>query len=125
MDNRNQRFRKCDRLTRRSDFARVYSRRCRAGDGVLLVYVAENGLAWSRLGMSVGKRVGGAVRRNYARRRIREAFRRNKSSLPKGVDIIAVASAKAAERRSDVAASFKSLVVRAARRCRAGTSLGS
>ena len=60
-------------------------------DALLIVYVAANGLAWSRLGISVSKRVGKAVQRNYVRRRIREAFRSMKADLPTGLDIVCIA----------------------------------
>jgi len=56
-----------------------------------MVAVAENGLAHSRLGLSVGKRIWkSAVKRNYIRRVFREAFRLEQYSLPPGLDIILV-----------------------------------
>jgi ribonuclease P protein component len=112
---RDERLRKRERLRLRSDFAKVFAQKHRAVDDVLVVYVAANGLAWSRLGLSVGKRVGGAVQRNYIRRRIREAFRRSKADLPGGLDIVCVAQPKAGERRYDIASSLGGLVLRAAR----------
>ena len=84
----NQRFRKHERLRLRTDFERVYGERCSASDDILIVYVATNDFSWSRLGLSVSKRVGNAVQRNYVRRKIREAFRTNKCDLPCGFDII-------------------------------------
>ena len=116
-----QRFRKHERLRSRSDFAQVFARKCSVGDGALVVYVATNGLTWSRLGLTVGKRVGGAVRRNYVRRRIREAFRRKKADLPKGYDIICVALPRATDPDVDLAHSVCSLVVKAVNRCHAET----
>jgi len=77
-----QRLRRRERLLHRGDYDRVYARQCRAGDGTLLVYVDRNGLGWSRLGLSVGRKAGGAVARNRIRRRIREGFRLSKESLP-------------------------------------------
>ena len=41
----------------------------------MLVYAAANGLAHSRLGLSVSSRLGNAVVRNRWKRVIREAFR--------------------------------------------------
>lgn len=114
-----QRFRKHERLRSRSDFARVFARKCSVGNGALVVYVAANGLTWSRLGLAVGKRVGGAVRRNYVRRRIREAFRQKRADLPKGYDIICVALPRATDPDVDLAHSACSLVVKAVRRCHA------
>ncbi len=78
--------------------------------------MAKNGLAWSRLGLRVGKRVGNAVRRNYVRRRIREAFRTAKDDIPGGFDIICVARAGVGHRfetaaTCDLAGSLRTLVV--------------
>lgn len=56
-----------------------------------MVYVAANGLADSRLGLSVGKRVGNAVARHRIKRLIREAFRLSRHELPAGADIVCVA----------------------------------
>ena len=81
----------------------------------MVVYVAPNDLGWSRLGLSVNKRIGNAVRRNYVRRRIREAFRTQKDALPKGLDIICVVQPKAAKRGFDLAASLRKLVGEASR----------
>lgn len=111
----NQRFHKHEHLRRRADFQRVFARKCNVSDGVLVVYVAENGLTWSRLGLSVSRRVGNAVRRNQVRRRIREAFRTGNADIPNGFDIICVALPKAAERGIDVAHSLRSLVSEAIR----------
>lgn len=43
-----------------------------------------------RLGLSVSRKVGGAVVRNRIRRRIREAFRRLKGLHTAGVDLVIV-----------------------------------
>ncbi len=115
---RDERLRKHERITRRTDYARVFAQRRSSADDVLIVYVANNGLAWSRLGLSVSKRIGNAVRRNYVRRRIREAFRTLKADLPKGFDIIVVARPKAGDRMCDAAGSLAALVVKAIHRRR-------
>ena len=91
----NRRFRADERLRRKGDFGRVYARRCCVSDARLVLYVAPNGLSWSRLGMSVSRRFGGAVRRNLVRRRIRESYRRQKDLLPTGFDVICIPRAPA------------------------------
>jgi ribonuclease P protein component len=51
-----------------------------------------NGLAFSRLGLTVTRRVAGSVGRNRVRRLMREAFRlRGKDILPPGLDLVVVA----------------------------------
>ncbi len=111
-----QRFRFSERLRLQGDFARVFTNKCSQADGALIVYVAKNHLPWSRLGRSVSRRIGNAVRRNYVRRRIREAFRTQKNVLPKGFDIVCVAKPKAGDGDWDVARSLRTLVEKAARR---------
>lgn len=83
------------RLTRASDFSRVYRTGNRAKGAFLTVVAAENGLEHPRLGLSVGKRVcKRAVRRNRVRRLFREAFRLSQHELPAGMDLILIATLK-------------------------------
>lgn len=111
-----ERFRKRQHLRSRSDFARVLAARRTAGNGVLVVHVTDNGLDWSRLGISVSKRIGHAPQRNMVKRRIREAFRKSQDALPIGYDILCVARGDAAGPGVDLSKSLRSLVVRAVRR---------
>ena len=77
------------RLLRRSDFLRVqqHGRRAHAAHFVILVLPGEV----LRLGVTVGKRVGSATRRNRIKRLVREVFRRNQSVFPAGCDVVLVA----------------------------------
>jgi ribonuclease P protein component len=68
-------FRRRHRLSRSRDYQAAYDARTPSRHGPLLVFSAPNGLAHARLGLSVGRRVGNAVRRNTIKRRLREAFR--------------------------------------------------
>ena len=114
----NQRFLKREHLRLRRDFARVLGGKCKAADAVLVVYAAKNDLPFSRIGVSVSKRIGNAVRRHYVKRRIREAFRKNKTDLPRGLDIVCVARPPAADGTVDVASSLCKLILNVACRCR-------
>ncbi len=109
-----QRFLKREHLRHREDFARVYAKRYSAGDAALVVFVVRNRLPWSRLGISASRRIGNAVCRARVRRRIREAFRRNKDDLPTGLDIVCVAKRRAADADIDLERSLRVLVTRAA-----------
>lgn len=86
----NQRFPRRERLSRKRDFDRVF----REGSVLRLreisVRALPNGLPDSRLGVSVGRRHGGAVRRNRIKRLLREAYRLNRHVLRVSCDIVIV-----------------------------------
>jgi ribonuclease P protein component len=84
------RFRPHEHLRRPADFEAVYDRRRSAADATLVVYVRENGLPHSRVGLSVSKKFGTAVRRNRIRRLLREAYRLEKADLPTGYDFVLI-----------------------------------
>jgi len=86
----NKRFGKSYHLLRRADFSAVYNGRIRSQDGVLIVLAARNRLPFSRLGLSVSKKVGNSVVRNRWKRLIREAFRLNRESIEAGFDYIVI-----------------------------------
>jgi ribonuclease P protein component len=78
------------RLLKTVQFRAVYAARARAGDGQVVVYARANDLGRTRLGLSVSKRVGNSVRRNYVKRLMREVFRRLRADVPTGYDIVIV-----------------------------------
>ena len=86
----NFRLRKAEHLRSPVDFRRVYARRCAASDAWLLVQACPNSLAFSRLGLSVSRKYGNAVKRNRLRRLYREAFRLSKHELPTGLDLVLI-----------------------------------
>lgn len=76
------RFRRTQRLSGADAFSRVFKTGLRKGAGPFMLIALPNGTPHHRLGLSVGKRVGGAVRRVAVKRRIREAFRLLQHDLP-------------------------------------------
>lgn len=113
-----QRFRRSEHLRLKRDFARVFAARRRAAGPLLTVYVDDNRLEWSRIGMSVGRRVGNAVTRNRVRRRLREAFRLQKNQLPTGLDIVCVVHPAAADPDANLATALRESIRRATRKPR-------
>src|SRR5947209_8326002 len=80
------------RLSRSADFDRVFrsgrSHACRE----FVLYVFPRGEdATPRLGLSVSRKVGGAVERNRVKRLLREAFATESRRLPAGTDAVVVA----------------------------------
>ena len=81
-------FPKKFRILRRVDFRLVYEEGQRRSASVCTAFFRPNGLAETRLGITVPVRVGKAVLRNRIKRRVREVFRRNRETLEGGWDIV-------------------------------------
>ena len=88
-------------IKKNSDFRRIYKRGKSRVTPTLVVY-AVRGRRGGRLGLTAGKKVGCAARRNRAKRRLRALYRElilNGGLLPEGVclDMVVVARAAAAD----------------------------
>ena len=81
------------RLSRSAEFERVYRQGRSKGNRFLVLYAfpREDADEGPRLGLSVGRRVGGAVDRTRVKRVLREAFWEEARRLPAGSDYVVVA----------------------------------
>jgi len=86
-----ERFTKARRVRRRGEFQRVFDLSVRAKGRYLTVLVAPNEAGTTRLGIVASRKLGDAVRRNRAKRLIRQIFRQTRS-LPvrPGVDVVVI-----------------------------------
>jgi putative membrane protein insertion efficiency factor/ribonuclease P protein component len=86
------------RLTRSADFDRVMrSGRSHAGPELVLYVFPRGSDGPPRLGLSVSRKVGGAVERNTVKRMLREAFAQESDRLPVGSDAVVIARNGAGE----------------------------
>jgi ribonuclease P protein component len=87
------------RLSRSAEFERVYRQGRSVGNRFLVLYTFPRAGAADgpRLGLSVSRKVGGAVDRNRVKRLLREAFASESERVPADRDLVVVARPAARE----------------------------
>lgn len=81
-------------LKQNSDFRRLYAKGKSAVTPYMVLYCRRNRLGRNRTGYTVSAKLGKAVTRNRARRRLREVYRLNAPALTEGWDLVIVARAR-------------------------------
>ena len=77
------------------EFRRLYNKGQSAVMPSMVIYCRKSRLDHNRLGITVSTKLGCAVKRNRARRRLRELFRLAQPKMKQGYDVILVARTRA------------------------------
>jgi ribonuclease P protein component len=85
-----ERITKSRRMRRRGEFTRVFDLSHRTKGRYFTLLMAPNTAGTARLGIVASRKLGDAVRRNRAKRLIREIFRRTGRQSWRGVDIVVI-----------------------------------
>ncbi len=78
-------------LKKNHEFRRLYQKGASAVGGGMVIYCRRNRFGHNRVGITVSVKLGNAVKRNRARRRLREVYRLNADKLRQGWDMVIVA----------------------------------
>ena len=98
-------------LKQNHEFRRLYNKGKSAVSPYFAVYCRKTNRPISRLGITTGVKLGHAVKRNFARRRIRALYRTNEERLAPGYDIVVVARARTITGKyADLEKSFRQLM---------------
>ena len=99
-------------LRRKSDFSTIYNKGKSVGDRYVVLFYRKNNLPYNRIAYLASKKVGNAVKRNRARRLMKESFRLKKMEIPTGYDLIFIArntitNRKCAEVKKSLESAFR------------------
>ncbi|HYK88441.1 MAG TPA: ribonuclease P protein component [Acidobacteriota bacterium] len=94
---RREGFPRQHRIVRGSDYRSIYGTGRKLNSGRFVLFARENNLDHQRLGITVSRKVGGAVIRNRVKRLFREIFRKSSADLPDHFDLVVNAKRACAE----------------------------
>ena len=86
-----QSYRKLERITNHSRYRTIYQKGVWRSSQHFTTITCSNAQGTKRLGITVTKKTGNAVRRNRVKRLIREFFRLNKALFPAEHDVVVMA----------------------------------
>lgn len=86
-----QTFGKDERIRKKREYLTVYEQGVRSHSNHFTVIAHRNPSGKRRLGITVGKKVGNAVKRNRLKRSLREFFRLHKEQFPPAQDVVIMA----------------------------------
>ncbi|MEA2067106.1 MAG: ribonuclease P protein component [Thermotogota bacterium] len=93
-------LKKTELIRKKADFKRVLNSGTAIEDRFFIIFIFYNGLPFSRIGISIRKKFGSAVKRNRLKRLVKEVYRTRKMLFPSGYDILFIA-------RRELSDSFK------------------
>ncbi|MBE6036161.1 MAG: ribonuclease P protein component [Clostridiales bacterium] len=99
-------------LRNKKDFTALYNKGKSVGGRYVVIFYRKNGLSFSRKAFLASKKVGNAVKRNRARRLMKESCRMLEGSFKSGYDLIFIArntinNTKCADVKKSIEAAMK------------------
>ncbi len=78
-------------LRRKKDFSTIYNKGKSVGERYVVLFYRKNNLPYNRKSFLASKKVGNSVKRNRARRLMKESYRELETNLGSGYDLIWIA----------------------------------
>ena len=101
-------------INKNKEFQRGYKRGKSFVSPLVVLYVIKSRNPFTRIGITASKKVGNAVKRNRAKRLLKESLRHLVTDYSKSIDIILVARAKTAHSSQQlVEKDLKDLLIKA------------
>jgi ribonuclease P protein component len=76
------------RIVRGPDFRALYDTGLKLHSERFVLFARQNSLGHHRLGLTVSRKIGGAVVRNRVKRLFREIFRKSTADIPPALDLV-------------------------------------